>query len=192
VAKDKDMFESDSGKHNVHRYEKKVSREFTAEELAEFERKARKEGKRDIILSQLVEQQAETATTMKNIQTRLTEGDRDIKRLNDEHAATLASLNKVADQANKATSSFKEHIAQCDERWKVVEKTINDANKNITARIANNKQMNPILQTTLSNLISALVIAAVMGGLMAYFSGNSRDKNKDSDKEKPTITVPKD
>jgi len=162
-----DMFD-DSGGYKSHHHK---SREVTPEELQELERRARKEGKRDIILSQLVDQQAETVKALREVNIRLAEGGRDIDRLDEEHSQTIQSVKAIGVQAQKATDLMTAHVAQCDERWNMLKKQIN-INEQKT-----DKQPT-VVQTVVANVLSALVIAAVMGGLMAWIMLGNQPKQQ--------------
>lgn len=172
-----DMFD-DSGGYRSHHHK---SREITPEELQELERRARKEGKRDIILSQLVDQQAETVKTLREVNIRLAHGDRDIERLDEEHKTTIQSMRAIGEQASEATQLMCAHVAKCDERWDMLKEQI-DQNKDITDKYAK-KNPSTVTQTIIANVISGIIIAAIMGGLMAYFvfiEGSNQNSNTNS------------
>jgi len=149
------MFD-ESGGYQSNRH---PSREITPEEIQELERRARKEGKRDIILSQLVDQQAETAQTLREVQIRIAQGDRDIERLNEEHSAAFNSIKSIADQADKTTELVTVRMTQYDERLDSLSRQVEDSIKEGKPNIVN---------SVITNVVSAVVIAAVMGGLAAW------------------------
>lgn len=174
-------------------YVRQQSREYTAEELADLERKARKEGKRDILLSQLVEQQTVTTRALDTISIRLAEGSKDIdniesrqekleKRQNEienESASRLKALNDVSLQAQQATSLIESHIKECKERkkiendrWDKVEKSLDAQTKKVF-----NKNTDSLWDKIGVNVISTIIVAAIMGGLFAYFFLLKGDSN---------------
>lgn len=200
MAIKKSIIESDSGDDDITRkssYSRQNSQEFTQDQLNDLKKEARKEGKRDILMSQLVEQQAETAKTLETITVRLTEGGKDIdslkenySKLEDESEARLSAITKVGEQAAKATTLIETHINDCDKRkesedarkdredaredarWDKLHGRIDDAIKpktKETKALTKNPKEETILDKVTANVISALIIAAMLGGLGAYF-----------------------
>lgn len=197
----KSIIESDSGDDDTPRkssYSRQNSQEFTQDQLNDLKKEARKEGKRDILMSQLVEQQAETAKTLEAVTVRLTEGGKDIdslkenySKLEEESEARLSAITKVGEQATKATTLIETHINDCDkrkrsedarkdkedaredDRWDKLHSRIDDAikpkTKVLTKALTKNPKEETILDKVTANVISALIIAAMLGGLGAYF-----------------------
>lgn len=179
------MFD-DSGSYQQYDPSRNKSREVTPEELQDLERRARKEGKRDIILSQLVDHQAETAKTLKEINVRLAHGDRDIERLDEdnkrlvqEHRDLFESIRQLHNQNNETLQILKSHIGQCDSKFTRSDHRISQNSQRINQveksnidtkkHIKNGINSNTMTQTIIANVVSALVVAVVIGGLMSYF-----------------------
>lgn len=162
---DDSLFES--GHQPVYRRER--SREVSQDELDELERRARKEGKRDIILSQLVEQQADTANTIKDINARLTKGDLEIKRATEGVKSSSSSIQKIGEQVSLTAQILDKHLVEYQSRC-----YYDDEYKKNNEE---SKKPNPLISSILSQVISAIIMLIVVGALMSYFASKDQPQS---------------
>ena len=109
----------------------------------------------------------------------------------------MQALNSVSAQTKTATTLIETHIRECKERKKVEDERWNKVEKSLDAQTKRYVKNNPetVWDKIGVNVISAVIIAAIMGGLFAYFflfkgegngqtnAGNDNQSNSSSTKD---------